>query len=197
MKIGIDIDDTITETSEYLKVLISKYDKEYNYELSSSIEKIMRGILDTPKLQKFYHDHAVELIRGVKLKDDVKDTIDYLIQEGCEIYFITSRSDMYFGNAYKETKEYLDKNKIKYDKLLVGQGNKVKACEDEKIDIMIDDSISTCELINTKLGKDSLVYNSNLNIEKETNCKRFSEWSELKDYIINVKNQKNKLTKKL
>ena len=30
MKIGIDIDDTITETSEYLKVLISKYDKEYN-----------------------------------------------------------------------------------------------------------------------------------------------------------------------
>ena len=29
MKIGIDIDDTITETSEYLKVLISKYDKEY------------------------------------------------------------------------------------------------------------------------------------------------------------------------
>ena len=63
--------------------------------------------------------------------------------------------------------------------------------------IMIDDSISTCELINTKLGIDSLVYNSNLNIGKETNCKRFSEWSELKDYIINVKNQKNKLTKKL
>ena len=31
--------------------------------------------------------------------------------------------------------------------------------------------------------------------QKETNCKRFSEWSELKDYIINVKNQKNKLTK--
>ena len=197
MKIGIDIDDTITETSEYLKVLISKYDKEYSHELSLSIEKIMRGILDTPKLQKFYHDHAVELIRGVKLKDDVKDTIDYLIQEGCEIYFITSRSDMYFGNAYKETKEYLDKNKIKYDKLLVGQGSKLKACEDEKIDIMIDDSISTCELINTRLGIDSLVYNSNLNIEKETNCKRFSEWSELKDYIINVKNQKNKLTKKL
>ena len=44
---------------------------------------------------------------------------------------------------------------------------------------------------------DLLVYNSNLNIEKETNCKRFSEWSKLKDYIINVKNQKNKLTKKL
>ena len=197
MKIGIDIYDTITETSEYLKVLISKYDKEYSHELSLSIEKIMRGILDTPKLQKFYHDHAVELIRGVKLKDDVKDSIDYLIQEGCEIYFITSRSDMYFGNAYKETKEYLDKNKIKYDKLLVGQGNKLKACEGEKIDIMIDDSISTCELINTKLGIDSLVYNSNLNIGKETNCKRFSEWSELKDYIINVKNQKNKLTKKL
>lgn len=66
-----------------------------------------------------------------------------------------------------------------------------------KIGIDIDDSISTCELINTKLGIDLLVYNSNLNIEKETNCKRFSEWSELKDYIINVKNQKNKLTKKL
>ena len=54
MKIGIDIDDTITETSEYLKVLISKYDKEYSHELSLSIEKIMRGILDTPKLQKLY-----------------------------------------------------------------------------------------------------------------------------------------------
>lgn len=35
-----------------------------------------------------------------------------------------------------------------------------------KIGIDIDDSISTCELINIKLGIDSLVYNSNLNIEK-------------------------------
>ena len=59
-------------------------------------------------------------------------------------------------------------------------------CKNEKIDIIFDDVIDTCESLCNN-GRDAVVFNSKLNISKDTNCKRVNSWDEVYNYIKNVK----------
>jgi uncharacterized HAD superfamily protein len=84
--------------------------------------------------------------------------IEKLRSEGHEIIIITARTNKYYKNAKRFCKNYLDKHKIPYDKLLTGQVYKVNACVEEGIDIMIDDSVRTCNRVQEG-GIKSLVFN--------------------------------------
>ena len=57
---------------------------------------------------------------------------------------------------------------------------------------MIDDSIDTCELLNEN-GINGLVFNSQINIEKNTTCDRVDNWNEIYDYVKNKKYECKKL----
>ena len=47
---------------------------------------------------------------------------------------------------------------------------------------MFDDAIDTCEsLLENEI--DAVVFNSNINITKNTKCKRVNNWNEVYDYI--------------
>lgn len=49
-------------------------------------------------------------------------------------------------------------------------------CKNEKIDIIFDDVIDTCESLCNN-GRDAVVFNSKLNISKDTKCKRWNSWN--------------------
>jgi len=66
MRIGIDIDDVITDTSLSMKEYIVKYDK--NGEITSHIEEVMRGEMPTPLIKKFFEDNCVNIFKNAKMQ---------------------------------------------------------------------------------------------------------------------------------
>ena len=55
-------------------------------------------------------------------------------------------------------KEFLEKNDIEFDMLIVGQHFKVEACKNNKIDVMFDDAIDTCESLKYYKYKELFLY---------------------------------------
>lgn len=187
MRIGIDVDDTITDTSEILASYATKHSNDYsddNY-LINNIDKMMRGFLDNDILRRFFTDYAEKIALNAKIKPDASKIINKLKDEGHEIYVITARSKTYFKDPEALTINYLKNHDIKCDKVITSKTFKSEVCKEEKIDIMFDDAIDTCESIK-KEGIKAVVFNSTINLEKDTTCDRVNNWMEAFDYINNL-----------
>ena len=187
MKIGIDIDDTLTDSTTVVREYVKKYDKDYcdDQRLVNSVEKIIRGFIGDEIIDKFFSEKSIEMSSKVQIRENAKEVIDKLRSEGNQIYIITARSDNYYKNAQEFCKNYLKEHNINYDKLIVGQMYKIETCINEGIDLMIDDAVDTCEALNKK-GIKSILFTSELNKDKNTDCNRVSNWLELYDYINNM-----------
>lgn len=183
MKIGIDIDDVITNTSESMKEYIIKYDK--NGDVKAHIEEVMRGEMPTPQIKKFFDDNSVGIFRDAKVKKDASDVMKRLIDKGHELFIITSRGEIKFKGSEEFTVEYFKQNNISYTKLLFNSFEKAKICEENNIDIMIDDSAKYCEEISKKNIK-SVLFTSEVNKDINVNLTRVNNWLELEKEIVNV-----------
>lgn len=184
MRIGIDIDDTITNTWEYMiptyeKVfhLNGEYLKKsipYYYSLKDKISITTDEYFD---IMRPYYD---TLCQTIPLKENVKEVIDTIHALGHNIIFITSRGKSY-TEPYQLTKEYLDSFHIHYDKLIVRAHNKDEVCLKEKIDLFIDDSIKHCKKV-SKTGIEVLMIETPYNKDIKE-FKHFKTWKEIEKYI--------------
>ena len=187
MRIGIDIDDTITDSTIALRNYIRNNNFDNKEELLSKEEDIIRGYLKDEKMKEFFHNNSLLVSETITIKENAKEIIDKLHEEGNEIIIITARSDNYYKNAQEYCTNFLHKHNIYFDKLITGQTYKDKTCQNEHIDIMIDDAIDTCEDVR-KRGINSLVFNSEINKDRITTCNRVDSWIEVYNYIHNLKN---------
>lgn len=177
--IGIDIDDTITNTNCFVKRYFRKSD---NRELIDNMEDIIKGFYRNNTTIEFYKSLNHVFSNQVKIKKYAKEVIEQLHSEGYRIIIITARSDDYYGNAYEKCSKYLVNNGIKYDKLIVNCTYKDKILKEEKIDILIDDVVDTVDRAKD-LGVDSILVSSSLNKEKRVKGKRVNSWKEIHKYI--------------
>lgn len=187
MRIGIDIDDTITDSTKTVKKYIKKYDSYYSkdHKLINGLESIIRGFFDVEEARLFFKDHCMEIGNEIKVKKNAKEVIDKLMRDGHEIVIITARSDKYYKDSDKYCADYLKRNNINYDKLVTKQTYKIETCKREKIDLMIDDAIDTVENLE-KEGIKSVLFTSELNKDKKTKVKRVNNWNQLYDYIKEI-----------
>ena len=177
--IGIDIDDTITNTN----CLVRRYFRNSNNkELIDNMEDIIKGFYVNDTTIEFYKSLNSVFLNQVKLKKGVVEVIDQLHSIGYRIIFITARNDNYYGDAYKMCSDFLDKNGIKYDKLIIDCPYKTKIIKEEKIDILIDDVIDIIDEAKD-MGVDSILVSSSLNRGKKTKGKRVNNWNEIYNYI--------------
>lgn len=145
MRIGIDIDDTVSET----EAAFIPFEKEYDKFLNG------KGILYPNK--KYWHKYEwtelqiKEFIKKyfLKILEEAypvlksQEIISKLKEEGNEIIFITARSDNE-DSTHELTEKWLKKYNFPCDKLIVGAKEKGKICKEENIDIFIDDSSFQC-----------------------------------------------------
>ena len=105
--IGIDIDDTITNTN----CLVRRYFRNSkDKELIDNMDDIIKGFYVNEKTVEFYKSLNGVFLNQVKLKKDVVEVIDQLHSIGYKIIFITARNDEYYGDAYKMCSNFLEKN---------------------------------------------------------------------------------------
>ena len=188
MRIGIDIDDTMTNTFDYLMPYISdffkvdiKFFKKNNISYNNLPEKLKVRGLDFAK--KYYDDIIVD----TPFKPGVDEYIRKIKELGNEIIIITARDNTLYKDEYKTTIRELKNNNIIYDKLIC-DFDKAKVCKEEKIDLFIDDSVKNCNEVNN-IGIKTILFNSKANIDENTILDRVNSWDEV--YII-IKNMNNK-----
>lgn len=108
--------------------------------------------------------------------------LEHLKEKGFEIILVTARSTMCFKNPEKVTKRSLSKHKIPYDKLIISATDKKSICEEEHIDIFIDDNIDTCQTV-AQLGISVFLTNSTMN-QVESELRRVMNWKEIEGLLI-------------
>ena len=177
MRIGIDIDDTIVNTSEMCINYVKKLDKKYG----ENIKDIITDNIKNPVVTLFYDNYLYDVIAHAKLKEDAVKVINELYRDN-EIYFITARSERFIKDVDNMTKNLLDSYNIKYNKIITGAGKKAELCVENNIDLLIDDSIKHCTNLSI-IGIDTLLFNSINNKDIETNLKRVYNWNEVYDYV--------------
>lgn len=181
MTIGIDIDDTMTNSSELIIEYAKKHFKSNDMNL---INNILHGNNITTEMQYFYNKYLLELLSKYTLKKDVKEVIDRLRLQGHKVILISARGYGVKTGQITVTRNYLKRYKIKVDDIVFRTRDKSQACLDNKIDLMIDDSVEVLESLSTK-GINTLLFRSISNKNIMTEIDYVDDWIELEAYIQN------------
>lgn len=179
MKLGIDIDDVLVDTSKLMLDYIKSINN--NEDILNHMEEIMRGEIPDSIVSKFINGNIVNILDNVQLKQNAKKVLEKL-EKNNEIVFITSRGDKKIKGTEEITLNYLKKNNIAYKKIIFNAYNKAKICKENNIDILIDDSVKLCEEAQ-KEGIKTILFTSIVNKNKQTNIKRVNNWLELEKII--------------
>ena len=157
MRIGIDIDNCISNFDDVLLEEYIKHDKKLRNTgiINDKPYYITEGMFDWSKEENdnFYYNNIQRIAMSLKPLNNAKEVIDKLKADGNEIYIITSRDNGEYINPEEMTREWLKKYDIVYDKLiLTGKYQKGPVCREHKIDIM-SKNISKLLNLTTKTAK--------------------------------------------
>ena len=195
MKIGIDIDNVISNFNEELIKEYLMHDKELRNTgiINENAKYIRNGMFDwTDDEEKtFYKENIERIAKNLKVIKGAKEYIEKLHEDEHLIYIITGRDNGEYSKPYKMTKEWLDKNYIYYDNLILTDAYdkhaKTKKCLEHNIDIMIDDSVSICSDC-IENGITTILMDTPYS--KYSNIQRVKNWREFYEYIKNYKKEK-------
>ena len=195
MKIGIDIDNVISNFNEELIKEYLMHDKELRNTgiINENAKDIRNGMFDwTDDEEKtFYKENIERIAKNLKVIKGAKEYIEKLHEDEHLIYIITGRDNGEYSEPYKMTKEWLDKNYIYYDNLILTDAYdkhaKTKKCLEHNIDIMIDDSVGICSDC-IENGITTILMDTPYN--KYSNIQRVKSWKEFYRYVSNYKKDK-------
>ena len=169
-RIGLDIDDTISNTHFVLMKYAIKYNNEHanrsmlKYNTNNFGEVF--GWSDE-EVYAFFRTYYLDALKEIEPKFNVKEVLTKLKEEGYEIIFITVRNDREcagVGEARRITLEWLKKNEIPFDELHVDIQDKKSFCEEHNIDIFMDDSIRTVSKVK-ETGIDTFIAMNDFNLD--------------------------------
>jgi len=179
MNIGLDIDDTMTNTSELIMEYAMEYFNSNDVELINSI--LNSKCIEGPLLD-FYNKYVIKMIENYTLKDNVKEVIDRLRSKGHKIFIITARGYTPVHGVIEATEEYFKKHNIYFDGIIFKAINKKESCIKNNIDVMVDDSVGVSEELRDTNVK-SILFNSVINENIQVNVDRVDNWIELEKHI--------------
>lgn len=170
MRIGIDIDDTITDTH----ACINKF-KSIEFPERNPEERLPENLF-IPFIDKY----RKVAFNEVKLKEGAVEALKEIKSLGHEIIIITSRPK----EGEEITKKYFQKNNLPYDDMYIDVNDKGKLASQINIDLFIDDHLFICDQMdkyNIKVIK--------MKRKDEDNEKylEFDSWKDIIDYIKNSK----------
>ena len=182
MRIGLDIDNVISNFNDELLKEYMKHDKKLRNTgiIDENSNSIIRGMFDwaTEESYAFYYNNIERIAKRLKPISESVEIIKKLREDGNEIYIISGRDNGEYSNPEEMTKKWLSDNKIEYDKLiLTAEGKKGKACKENNIDIMIDDSTNNCRDV-VEHGIKVFLMETRFNKET-TEFEKVSNWEEI------------------
>ena len=174
MTIGIDLDDTLIETTktgnEYLKEFVTDNSITDYHDLSKD------------EYLRFYGMYLYDIQKNAPIKKDALKVLNYLRSKNIRVVFITARGTLGFTESIPITLEYLKDHNVIYDKIIFKKNHKSAAARKEKIDLFIDDKERVLDEIK-RVGIKTLRFTEKT---KKSNHDIVSSWPEVKKYIDNL-----------
>ncbi len=184
MNIGIDIDDTMTDSYETLVPLIG-----IAYKMN--IDKIFKEAPTYNALKKtlanyddFVFKNFTTMATIAPLKKDVVNVLKKLKEDGHRIIIITGRNNDEYPDPYQISFDYLKRNHVPYDKLIVNARDKAKQCILENIDVFIDDNTQICRSV-AKTGIRTFQYLTLFN-KNVKSTEKVSSWEDIYKKICEI-----------
>lgn len=193
MNVGIDIDDTITNSSEVFVKYARIYNEIHNitYEINTSElnqNKAFGWSIDNQK--EFASKYLKQILKEATPNKDAVEVIKAIKKLGCNIILITARRDSEISGMYDFTKQWLIDNSIEFDKLIVNCEDKLKECIDNNIKLFIDDNYFTCKKIFDSKKSKVLLYETNYNKRyDDSQLSKVQNWNEVLKIIIDTLNE--------
>ena len=189
MRIGIDIDNCISNFDDTLLKEYLKHDKELRNTgiINENPEYLRKGMFDWTDEEEtsFYNANIEKFAKNLKPLEDSSYYIKKLKEDGHEIYIITGRNNGEYTNPYELTVEWLNKYDIIYDKLVLTDAydkhSKTVVCLENNIDLMVEDS-TKISLVLINNGIKVFTMNTRYN-QKEQSLDRVSKWEEIYERI--------------
>lgn len=154
MKYAFDLDDTLSDTATVINEYAIKFDKE-TLNGTGKMKKIDNAVdyyyfaealnWNKDNIRDFFKQYYIEIIKKVKVKPLVAETINKLKNKDNEIYIITARRKREENIIENITERWLSKNKIYYDGLYINVKEKFDLVNKLNIDYFIDDSYKNCK----------------------------------------------------
>lgn len=186
MRIGIDIDNTITRTSKAIMRYADIFAKQNQLNAVPDYnEYYMEDALGWPKemVEKFMERHLLDIYYEVQPKCRATEVIREL-SEKHYLILITSRNRFYPG-IEETTRDWLTRYGIPYDLLVMNATDnmhhfsKIQACKDNMVEIMIEDHHDLALELSQFLPVILFSYPYNQHIESP-NIIRVSDWNQVK-----------------
>lgn len=181
IKIGIDLDDTITFIKDQMDEQAKKFDESING----------HGIIDKSKYlvgeqygwsnelkEKFFKTYRLDIVENAKIRSDVIEVLKKLIDYGYQIIIITARNSKYYIDPYLYTKNWLDVNGIPYTKLIVNAESKKEVCLQENISVFLDDMPENCLEVSKINGISVYIMHNENNFCESNKIKRINNFQE-------------------
>lgn len=193
MNIGIDIDDTLTYLTEVKKALVENYIKRNNlpYKVVRTDTHLFREMVGWPKEinSKFWDEEADKMMESVPAREHASEVIKKLRKQGHKIFIITSRTKEFHKDPYALSYNWLIKNEIEFDELLVGYLDKTEIVLENNIDVFIDDMPKTLNKLDAVGVKTIMISNPhNEKCEITKNCKVVHSWKEIENELCQNEN---------
>lgn len=187
MKIGIDIDGVILDYERVLKTYGDLYDfiELKKDGIINRNEHYLRNRYDWTDEERmnFINKYFLKLSKQTPLIPGAKDVIDMLQKEGNELIIISAR-----GGMIEEMKdvamEKFEEEDISFNKYYWKQDDKLEVAQNEKLDVMIDDSYDVCRKLSSNGIKTIYFRDKEMKVlEQNENLKEVSNWGEIYRYI--------------
>ena len=139
MIIGVDLDNTMFTCNSFIYKVINKFQYANLHSAHYKEVKTQDTMLSSSMLKNTH-----KVFNPIKYKSfpQAVETINLLYSLGCKIYFVSRRPN--FSPLVKATVEWLQINKVNYDKLILSCKNKVKYADEHNIKLFIDDCRDVC-----------------------------------------------------
>ena len=190
MNIGIDLDDTLSNLGPYKREFAINYLNNNNiaYTIHNHNGYLFKDIFNwnTQEQDDFWWTCYEELLSTAPSHANAALVTQKLKQQGHHIYIITARSQEYHHQPYQESYDWLQKNQIAFDKLIIGCADKGQVCKEHNIDVFLDDYPPNVETTNQS-GVLSVIFNAIHNTDfHNKDIKRVQNWDEFYSLIETI-----------
>lgn len=193
MRIGLDIDNVITD---FDKKILAEFIKEDKNKRNSGIVNPdgywIKNCFDwsNEEVEDFFNENMQEFAKVLEPRENAKYYMDKLLEEGHRLYLISHRAYPHYTTPCEVTEKWLKENNINYTKLILSETtNKSKECKENNIAVMFDDSRSNCYKLqenNVKCYLMATEYNQNHN----EGLNSVKDWKELYEVVNNMNKKK-------
>ncbi|MGI5879049.1 MAG: 5' nucleotidase, NT5C type [Syntrophomonadaceae bacterium] len=196
MKIGVDIDNTITYTTEMIMQYATLYGQENQLNIIPDLNHYyIEDALgwDKEHANKFLLAYLGDIYRNIKPKEQAVEVLQELKKDH-ELVLITSRNLM-FPQVQEATSGWLTSYGIEYDHLVLNTTDnmhffsKLDVCLKYGVDVMIEDHHELAAEISEVLPVILFDYPYNRHLVSD-NIVRVNNWNEIKIWISNFPGKK-------